>query len=65
MNNLTTFEIDRDEYGEIRVSQRFNGKIERSTNAPTELHAEKIRTEWVDEFWGINKQPLINQLTLL
>ena len=51
MIKVTLFEITTDEKG-ILVTKKRGDKILKETYALNDAHAEMIRNEWVNEFWG-------------
>lgn len=52
--NITTFEITEDESG-ILIEVKRDGFRIKGTYAINREHAEQIRSDWVDEFWGFKK----------
>lgn len=51
--NVTTFEITENESG-ILVEKKRNGFTIQGTYAINHEHAEQIRSEWVNKFWGFD-----------
>ena len=51
MSNITTFNIETDQIG-LKVVQRKGKKIVRESYVISKKDAEKVRNQFINEFWG-------------
>lgn len=51
-NYVTTFEVGQNSEGNWKAWVEFNGKITKERYCLSKEHAERTRTQFVNEFWG-------------